>query len=41
MATHLAMGGELTMKLTKNSSEKEIEAIQQQLLNYLAAYVAL
>lgn len=41
MATHLAKGGELTLKLTENSSEKEIETVQQHLLDYLADYVAL
>lgn len=41
MATHLAKGGEIAMNLTTNSSQKEIEAVQQQLLDYLATYVAL
>ncbi|WP_400242643.1 SPOR domain-containing protein [Niallia sp. JL1B1071] len=41
MATHLAKGGELAMKLTTNSSQKEIEAVQQQLLDYLANYVVI
>lgn len=41
MATHLAKGGELTLNLKENSSEKEIETVQQHLLDYLADYVAL
>ncbi|WP_312098094.1 hypothetical protein [Niallia sp.] len=41
IATHLAEGGELALKLTENSSQKEIEAVQQHLLDYLANYVVL